>query len=225
MYQYDSTIFNGIVIPADMDKETLINRIMLQCGDNEVLYPNTALLTTAINTFFKSNEYKYTKLWQTMHYDYDPLLNYDLEINEKRTVKNSNSQTSISNGNTTVNNNSNTEQTTDITNTHSVSAYDTTDWSNESQDIQDGHTVGDENSIGTENREDTENIEGSGTQEETYNRTEKGDNSARSTMSNIQQQRDLVDFDIYGLIASEFEDAITITTYTYDFHNEFTGGC
>ena len=43
-------------------------------------------------------------------------------------------------------------------------------------------------------------------------------------MNNIRQQRDIVDFDIYAMIATEFEDAITIPVYTRESSNMFENG-
>lgn len=188
IYEYDNTIFDTDAMPADIDKNVLVTTILDECGENEVRYSNPAILKIIIDAFFRSNEYKYGELVKTMQYDYDPLVNYDLTITSTRKRKNSRNltQSGESDGSTES----------------KVSAYDTTSYSPERLTDSDG----------TYKSSEDETADG----EETETRTESGDNSARSTQYMINEQRQIVDFNVYKIIAREIEDEITIPTWGRD---------
>lgn len=188
IYEYDNTIFDTDAMPADIDKNVLVTIILDECGENEVRYSNPAILKIIIDAFFRSNEYKYGELVKTMQYDYDPLVNYDLTITSTRKRKNSRNltQSGESDGSTES----------------KVSAYDTTSYSPDRMADSDSSYKSSED----------ETADG----EETETRTESGDNSARSTQYMINEQRQIVDFNVYKIIAREIEDEITIPTWGRD---------
>ena len=188
IYEYDNTIFDTDAMPADIDKNVLVTIILDECGENEVRYSNPAILKIIIDAFFRSNEYKYGELVKTMQYDYDPLVNYDLTITSTRKRKNSRNltQSGESDGSTES----------------KVSAYDTTSYSPDRMADSDSSYKSSED----------ETADG----EETETRTESGDNSARSTQYMINEQRQIVDFNVYKIIARDIEDEITIPTWGRD---------
>ena len=197
LYEYDNTLFDSFVYPDGMDKETIVTSILVACGDNEVRYPNPLRCKAMINHFFKSNEWRFNELWKTTQYDYDPLVNYDLEITVNRT--------------NSAERNLNAELESGGTSESQVSAFNSTAYQPERKAIDSSNNSSNE----------TENTSG----EDSEIRHEKGDNSARSTQYMIKEQRDVVDFNLYEMIASEFEDFITIPVYTRSRSNLFIGGC
>lgn len=224
MYNYDPTLFDNITIPDGLNKDTLIAEIMAECGENEVLYPNIPLLKHMILAFFDSHSYKYQKLYETMNYDYEPLENYN--------VKRTRTYTREENGtdsrdlmrdmknDTIVENSSNGTTTT----TDDVSAYNSSDYVPSTKSVQEGNS----NSGGTQNITENGSENESNTHNysitETEDSNEYGDNSARSAMYAIQEQRELVNFNLYKIIASDFEDEITIPVYTKSRSDLYTGG-
>lgn len=224
MYEYDKTIFDNIIIPEGMDKDALINTIMAECGENEVRYPNIPILKVMIQTFFKTYEYKYQKLFETLNYDYEPLENYNVtrtrSYSRTETGNDTRNMTSENSSETTVEN----EAESNATSTDDVSAYNSTDYVPSTKNTQGGNST----SGGTEN------VSGNGSEDETttYSHTiietedsnDFGDNSARSAMYAILEQRELVNFNLYRIIASDFEDEITIPIYSKSRTNLYTGG-
>ena len=224
MYSYDPTLFDNIAIPEGLNKDTLIAEIMAECGENEVLYPNIPLLKHMILMFFDSHSYKYEKLYDTMNYDYDPLENYNVKRTRTYTREengtDSRDLTRDLKNDTVVDNSSNGTSTT----LDDVSAYNSADYVPSTKSSQTGeNTSGGTQNItenGTENESNKHNYSISETEES----NEYGDNSARSAMYAIQEQRDVVNFNLYKIIASEFEDEITIPVYTKSRSDLFTGG-
>lgn len=193
MYNYDQTIFDGIDIPEDMDKNALVNTILAHCGGNEVRYPSIPILATMIQTFFVTNKYKIDKLWETTKFDYEPLVNYDLTIEVKREHKGTDKTETT--GNSENSSNGSTE--------NQVSAFNQTTYTPSSKSTF--------NDSGKSNNSENETYETN--RDETETRHESGDNSARSTQYMIGEERQVANFNIYNIIADLFEDEITIPVY------------
>lgn len=197
LYEYDNSIFDQMELPGGMEKESMIMTILGACGENECRYQSPDILKVMIGNFFHINAWRFNELFKTTQYDYDPLVNYDLEItversrNDKRTLNAGISSSGTSESQT--------------------SAYDSAEYSPERKAIDSS----------SNDTNETENTEGG----DTETRHEKGDNSARSTQYMIKEQRDVVNFNMYLLIADEFEDYITIPVYSRSFSNIFRGGC
>lgn len=197
MYEYDSTIFDDIDIPEGMEKDNIVMTILGACGGNEVRYPNPKILKTMIQNFFHINAFKYAELWKTTQYDYDPLVNYNLKIEVSRSRGDGRKlEGSIESSGTSE---------------AQVSAFDSDTYSPERK------------AIDSSKNSTTEKEEANGWDRETRN--EHGDNSARSTQYMIKEQREVVDFNLYLIIADEFEDYITIPVYSRSRSNIFRGGC
>lgn len=76
-YNWDSTLFDSIQLTPLINKETLINNILLECGEFEVLYGDPSFYKNAVNHFFTLN-YDLFNRWATdLQREYNPLENYD----------------------------------------------------------------------------------------------------------------------------------------------------
>lgn len=77
LYMWDSSIFDNMVIPSDIDKQTLIDKIIWDCRELTITVVSPAMIKRAIELWSKSNIYYWTELQKTLHYDYNPIENYD----------------------------------------------------------------------------------------------------------------------------------------------------
>lgn len=224
MYSYDPTLFDNITIPEGLHKDVLITEIMAECGENEVLYPNIPLLKHMISAFFESHSYKYQKLYETMNYDYEPLENYN--VTRTRTYTRTENGTDTRDltrdmKNDTVVDNSSSGTTTTL---DDVSAYNSSDYVPSTKSSQTGESTNGGTQNITENGTENESNKHNYSIAETEDSNEYGDNSARSAMYAIQEQRNIVDFNLYKIIASDFEDELTVPVYTKSRSDLFTGG-
>ena len=48
MYNYDESIFDGFRTPENVDRETTIQTILLECAELEIIYPEFETMKTAI---------------------------------------------------------------------------------------------------------------------------------------------------------------------------------
>lgn len=70
------TLFDNIVLPDDMDKTVLVNTIFDEAAELEPITPNPVLFQAKIENFFSRNLNAFTRLFDSLVADYDPLENY-----------------------------------------------------------------------------------------------------------------------------------------------------
>lgn len=114
-YNYDDTLFNSIQLPTGIDKDTLVNNILLECGEFEVLYANYTFYKNAVEHFFLLNFDLFKRWIDALNLEYNPLENYDRiehwqddfdgKTNTSGNVSNQGNTTDTSSGSTTQNNN------------------------------------------------------------------------------------------------------------------------
>lgn len=80
MYNYQNDIFDTFIIPDGVDKNLLIQNLMVQTAELELLYTDPDVLKTVIG-FWSAKELSiWEKLKATTEYDYNPIWNTDREI-------------------------------------------------------------------------------------------------------------------------------------------------
>lgn len=77
LYIWDNTIFDNMVIPSDIDRQTLIDKIIWDCRELTITVVSPVMIKRAIELWSKSNIYYWNELQKTMHYEYNPIENYD----------------------------------------------------------------------------------------------------------------------------------------------------
>lgn len=101
MYQYDPTLFDGVILPEGMDKTLMVNQIIRQSGDLFPYYQVPPQVKTAITEWFTRRKDNFAKLWQGFTAEYNPIENYDRQEdstetpNITHTLSNSGKGTSI----------------------------------------------------------------------------------------------------------------------------------
>ena len=73
----NQSLFDDIVIPASIDKDTLVNSILLESAEFEVLYSNPSFMHQAIQLWFRKWNRTFTKWMEVLELKYNPLDNYD----------------------------------------------------------------------------------------------------------------------------------------------------
>lgn len=86
LYNYDPDIFAGFTVPDGMDRETVINEILMQCAELELVYPSFNLMKLAINNWCKVESKIWDRLWNTENLEYNPIWNVDGKVIERGTA-------------------------------------------------------------------------------------------------------------------------------------------
>jgi hypothetical protein len=84
------------VVPDGMDKELIINNILLECAEMEIIYPEPDIMKNAIGLWSNKQLESWERMYKAMQLEYDPIYNYDrfeewLDSNTATTHSNTNS--------------------------------------------------------------------------------------------------------------------------------------
>ena len=145
LYRWDETIFNNMAFPEDFSNEQkaiVTDNILLECANLEVIYPDPAIMKTAIGSWSKMELPYWDRAYKASLLEYDPLENYHRYETESgaqlRDIQHSGTDTSSASGNST-----DTNSGTDTSNGY-IAAYDSpaaTLVNNEKGEMIHGHVV------------------------------------------------------------------------------------
>lgn len=148
MYNADETLFDGLNLPAEIDKDEFINNLLITAGEFEVVFSDYDFLKFSIGVWSRKWYRTFDKWLEGMKATWNPIENYDRyeEINDTtgRNLENK------SNGTNTIKG-KNTDKTE-----NKVSAYDSDAYSPESFNENNGSSES-ENKVISEDKvkEDT----------------------------------------------------------------------
>lgn len=228
MYQYDNTLFDYLHIPNGLNKDVLINKIIMECQELETLLPDIEVFKWAINNWSLSYINNWTKLFNTENLSYNPIENYDRV--EEFTTTDSSSKSSSDNRNISENGSmsKNTESKQNGQYTYNGDSSelnqkvsfnsgliddskitannsgenDTNSTSNEtSKDIKVNNTI-DANNY-NENSNNTNIVKGRA----------HGNIGVTTTQQMLQQEREIVKFNLYDYIAQMFKERFCLLIY------------
>ena len=127
---YDQTLFDLLTLPDGIDKDTLVDNIILQGGEFEVLYADPIFMRQAIGTWSNKCYNTFLKWITAQNIEYNPLENYDRQEQWDDTLNkgvSSSAAREMSNVRTFNNTDTTTHDTTS-TDTEEVSAFDSSSY-------------------------------------------------------------------------------------------------
>lgn len=132
LYSYDTSLFDRLVLPERVDKDTLIENIISECAELEVLYSDPDYMKYAIGVWSNKELPTWYRVLKTSELEYNPLYNVDAteytkeSRDLKSTEKGANTNTSSS-SDTTVDSGTNS-------NLHKVNGFNNNGLTDESKD-------------------------------------------------------------------------------------------
>lgn len=90
---FNDHLFDGLRLPEEIDRDTLIGNILIKGGDFEVLYPDAVFMQEAIGIWAKKWERTFSKWVEGLKAEYNPIENYDRFEDWTDTGSNSNKVT------------------------------------------------------------------------------------------------------------------------------------
>ena len=126
----DETLFDLLELPEGIDKELVVDNILLQGGEFEVLYADPEFMRNAIGMWGRKHYYTFEKWIAAQAIEYNPLENYDrMEDWSDTGNRGESSQARRDSGNTrTFDNQDKRTLDTDSNTENTVSAYDSSDY-------------------------------------------------------------------------------------------------
>lgn len=77
LYRYNENLFDGFKLPNGVNKDSIVNNLLAETAEFEILYPDPDFMSNMISVWSEKELPIWKKLEETLHYDYDPISNYD----------------------------------------------------------------------------------------------------------------------------------------------------
>lgn len=211
MYQYDTTLFDRMLIPETLDREALLGYFFMYAGKNECRYGDPEELKNLIEMWSIARFSEWKRICDALRAEYNPIENYDRTEEHKETETEDNTRNSTGNDTTKENASGTTENLEE----NKVSAFDSSSY--QPKNIVTGKSNSTSEGASTVNRtlEDRENREVNRAQE---SRTH-GNIGVTTNQQMIQSELELRMYNIYKEIALEFEDEFTVPIYERRSYN------
>lgn len=193
MYNYDNTLFDNMVLPDEIDRETLIDSLLLKSGEFELLYPDADFMKSYIGTWSRKWHRTFSLWVKGQLADWNPIENYDRyeESNDGET------STHITAGtdHTSATGSNETEQ--------KVSAYDSSSYEPSKKDTS---TTG-------SGSDSTTNATNNGTLNRTHDSHIHGNIGVTESSTMLKNWYSISEWNIYDHIATVFMTEMCIPVY------------
>lgn len=198
-------LFDLLKIPAALNKQTLIDNLLMECAELEILYPDAEFMREAIGAWSSAEVDKWEELEKTLHYEYDPISNYDRH--EEWTDDTDGSSTTTNTASDTTK--SNVTNTASGTATNKQAGYNSTDLV-----VSDGSETGSSNSGEAENSGSSSSTgSSSGKSSSKHAGTVRGNIGVTTTQQMIEEQRRIVNYCVYDVIIDSFQRRFCLLVY------------
>jgi len=77
LYNYQPAIFDSLTIPTSVDRETLIDNIIMEAAELELLFPNADILVRLIGNWSKTRLAAWNRMIGALDAEYNPIENSD----------------------------------------------------------------------------------------------------------------------------------------------------
>lgn len=235
LYNYDNTVLNGLKLPTDeegtelIDRSELIDNLLMETAELELVYGSAPFMKTAISAWSAKQVGIWHKLYNTMHFEYNPIWNKDGTIDEKitRNLAGTDNRTqdltrtdnlSHSEDYTRTDNLAHTDDattTTDVYGYNSSNAAPKTKVTvdNDTSDTGTQRNAGTSSNTGTVRNAGTDNRSTSDTGTIETSRTEQGNIGVTTTQEMIKQEREVVQFNVMDYIINDFKRRFCLMVY------------
>lgn len=229
VYNYDNTVLDLMQLPEGIDRQVLIDNLLMETAEREIIYTNVGFLKQAIGSWSKKNLSVWEELYKTQHYEYNPIWNKDGTITETETrdLAGSNYHTDnvdrVDNLQDKNTRNFEDKETRDLDDEALNSVYGF----NSSSEAPSDKVHTDYNGTDTFNHTGTDTFDHTGRQDidrtydekttdtgtVTHERTEQGNIGLTSTQDLIKQQQELVKFNLMDYIINDFSNKFCLGVY------------
>lgn len=237
----DRSVFDEMILPDGIDKDTLKGAILMRCQEFEVLYSDPDFMIDLVNIWSRKHYWTFDKWIKALNIEYDPLFNYDRTEEYTDTHKGSFDNKKTGSGSGTTSNSSDYTRTDNLastddhtrtdnlsdTLTHSEKAYNDTSYVGTTQDADSktgtqrmaGSTTntGTQRNAGSDSgtfsNSSTDNENGSDNYTNTHKARLYGNIGVTTSQQMLQSELDVARFSIYEHIADLFCEEFCIMVY------------
>ena len=229
MNAYNNDLFGLLNLPPGIDKDTLVNNIMLRGGEFEVVYSNPDFYKSAIGLWSNKHYRTFEKWINALNIDYNPLENYDRmeewsdsgsrtntgTVSDSGIRKNTGTQSTESSGKDNFKGSGNS------TSSDEISAYNSNSFQNDKKNTTNSSNSSETNT--TTNNTRTDNLSESNSNTRTDNLSEKSNSDRKgrahgnigvtTSQQMLQSELDIAKWNIYEQITDLFLSEFCIMVY------------
>lgn len=199
--KFNEHLFDGFRVPGDVDRQTVIETILLETSEMSCLYADSDAMQFAIKNWTDKNYSVWEELWKTLQYEYNPIHNYDREGH----WKDKNTERHVETPNITTTDDYERNLTTDSTTNTSVAAYNN-GFADSTREVLNGTDGG--NSNNTNKRSGT--IKNDADDVLQHDEHVFGNIGVTSTQQLIEAQRRVVQFNLIDYIVNDYKRHLCI---------------
>lgn len=126
MYIYEPTLFDGMILPEDYDRDALFAEIMTRCGQMYPYHQIPSILKSNIRLWFSRNFLQFDRVMEALNAEYNPVENYDKHEDWTRTPDLTDESTHTGKDSTQLSGTDSTELSGDDSTTRSYDDYNET---------------------------------------------------------------------------------------------------
>ena len=196
VYDYDNTVLDGFVIPANVSRETFLMELFRNCAELELLYSDPDVLRPMLKYWSENRLPIWEELEKTLHYEYNPIENYD------RREDWSDDSVSEASGNSNITSSSTSSNAT----TNKIAAFNAP----ADEQLRTRDTSNGSGSDKTTSKGDTTSNTSAGSQ---HTGRMHGNIGVTTTQAMIKEQRDVVQFSVIEYIVNDFKHDFCLMIY------------
>lgn len=206
-------LFLNLSLPTGIDKEAVVNNILMKGGEFEVLYPEPYFIKSTMVTWSKKWHWTFDKWLKAINIEYNPLENYD-RIEESTDHK---TDSGHNNSNRTDTRTDDLSQTTNGSNTgnteNKVSAFDASTY--QAHDKTDSTLSNNEtvSNTGTQTQTGVLSATNNLTSDMTHSSRMHGNIGVTTSQQMLQSELDIAMFNLYDKITDIFLQEYIIPIY------------
>ena len=229
MNAYNNDLFGLLNLPPGIDKDTLVNNILLRGGEFEVVYSNPDFYKSAIGLWSNKHYRTFEKWINALNIVYNPLENYDRmeewsdvgsrtntgTVSDSGTITNTGTQSTESTGK------DNFKESGNSTSSDEISAYNSNSFQNDKKNTTNSSNSSETNTTNRNTR--TDNLSESNSNTRTDNLSEKtnsnrtgrahGNIGVTTSQQMLQSELDIAKWNIYEQITDLFLSEFCIMVY------------
>ena len=211
LYDYDNTIFDQMALPAEINtnKNTLIDNLLMECAEFEILYTDPNFMKYAIKAWSGMMVGIWEKQLATTKFEYDPIANYnrfefykDITDRTDKTTFNSTHKTDYDITDSLTNGRTETVSQNSYENAGMVAAAQTANSGTDSNRKAGYESLG-------RSGDDTVDIDNTFT----HDAHMSGNIGVTSTQDMIKQEREVVLYNMFEIIISDFKERFCLMIY------------
>lgn len=217
LYQYDNTLFDGVILPKGLEKGLLVDNIINKSGDLYLYYQVPHRAKNQITDWFKMHYIGFERMIQALLKEYNPIENtdrYEDETINRDLLRNLVGNNTASGSDNVVTTNT-TENESESTTENKRSAFDSSDYSqHDKSDVESGETTTDNgHSTTSYGRKDDSKSNQTDDEQTVRSLHAHGNIGVMTNQQMVESELRLRVYNIYDVIATMFENDVLVQVY------------